>query len=166
MQNQRIWIWPNFVTTLSDKTLSNKIFRHLQKTLSLLPDKVLLDKVQSVLFYSILFCINCLISCFLPISPCNMGMSFNWRITCFEQAIQFPPSLFFANISWHPKTAGSPFFKKTWQWLWGYFCWSCGKFQCVQSGYHIPASQKWLPLSPAKHLLPLHWKWLYLDICV
>ena len=96
-----------------------------------------------------------------------MGMSFNWWITCFEQAIQFPPSLFFGNISWHPKTAGSPFFTKTWQWPWGYFCWSCGKFQYIQSGYYIPASQKWLPLSPAKHLLPLHWKRrLYLDICV
>ena len=50
MQNQRIWIWPNFLPTLSDKTLSDKIFRHLQKISSLVSDKFLSDKVQSVLF--------------------------------------------------------------------------------------------------------------------
>ena len=60
MQNQRIWIWPNFLTTLSpNKTLSNKISRHLQKISSLLSDKVLSDKVYSVLFFAgVLDCIR------------------------------------------------------------------------------------------------------------
>ena len=34
-------------------------------------------------------------------------------------------------------------------------------------GYYIPDSQKWLPLSPPKHLLPLHWECLLcLDILI
>ena len=63
------------------------------------------------------FWLNRVISCFLPISPCNMGISFYWWITCFDQASQYPPSLFFATLFWHPKPARSPFFVKTWQWL-------------------------------------------------
>ena len=93
-------------------------------------------------------------------SPCNMGIGVYWWITCFDQASQYPPSLFFASLSWHPKPASSPFFVKIWQWLWDSFYWSCGKFQCVHLGYYIPASQKWLPLSPPKHLLPFHWECL------
>ena len=100
------------------------------------------------------FCLNCVIAYFLPISPCNTGINFQWWTTCFDQASQYPSSLFFASLSWHRKLADSPFFEKTWQWLWGSFYWSCGKLQCVQSGYYIQASWKWLPLSSPKHLLP------------
>lgn len=49
------------------------------------------------------------------ISACNMGRSFYWWITCFHQTSQYPPSLFFASLSWDPKPAGTSSFKKTWQ---------------------------------------------------
>ena len=113
------------------------------------------------------FCFSCVISCFLSKLPCNMGINFYWWITCFDQASQYPPFLFFASLSWHFKPAGSLSFVKTWQWLWGSFYWSCGKLQFVQTGYYIPAFQKRLLLSPWKHLLPLNWECLLcLDILV
>ena len=95
------------------------------------------------------FAYNCVISCFLPIWPYNIGRSFYWWTT-FDQTSQYAPSLYFARLSWHPKPTGSPSFTKTWQWLCGSFYWPCGKLQCVQSVYYNPHSQKWLPLSPPK----------------
>ena len=55
MQDQRIWIWSNFLIPYPTKLCwtkfsSDKIFRHLQKILSLFCDKILSDKVQSILF--------------------------------------------------------------------------------------------------------------------
>ena len=98
------------------------------------------------------------LSCFLRISPGNMGISFYRWITCFDQSSQYPPSSFFASLSWYRKPGGSPSFAKTWKWLWGSFYWFCGKFQCFQSGYYILAFQKRLPLSSSKNLLPLYWE--------
>ena len=43
-----------------------------------------------------------------------MGISFYWWITCFDQASQHPPFLFFTNLSWYPKPA---------------------KLQCIHSGW-------------------------------
>ena len=37
-----------------------------------------------------------------------MGISFYCYITCFDQASQYPPSSFFASLSWHPKPARNP----------------------------------------------------------
>ena len=70
------------------------------------------------------FACNCVISCFLPLWPYNIGRRFYWWIT-FDQTSQYAPSLYFARLSWHPKPIGSPSFAKTWQWL-------CGSFYCLR----------------------------------
>ena len=57
-----------------------------------------------------------------------MGISFWWWMTCFDQASQYPSSLFFESLSWHLKPAVGRSFTKTWQWLWGSFYWSCCSF--------------------------------------
>ena len=45
------------------------------------------------------FCLTCIISCIFLIWTCNKGISFYWWIICFDQASQYPLSLFFASLS-------------------------------------------------------------------
>ena len=45
------------------------------------------------------FCLTCVMSGIFLISTCNKGISFYWWIICFDQASQYPLSLFFASLS-------------------------------------------------------------------